>query len=352
MGKGRRGGPVRDVAVDLGSSTVLLAVRGRGVLLREPSVAAVDRQTGKVLRAGEEARQMLGRRPGQTLTLRPISGGVLRDCAMAEEMIRAFLQKAVPGRLFKPRLLISVPSGAAQVDEQAVVEAGLRAGARRVYLMEGPLAGALGAGIAVDEAQGHMVVDIGGGTTDVAVIALGGVVASACLAAAGEAFDLALLQYVRAEHGLLISRRTAEGVKIAIGRVGCAEHGGEEEAFSVKGRCLRTGLPRQVELRASETVQALEPVAEELVRGVREVLERTPPELAADIEAEGILLTGGGSLLCGLDRLLSERTGMRVSVAEEPETAVILGLEKTLATLSRRQEGVLDLARRRAVAGE
>jgi len=350
MGKTRQTGPVRDIAMDLGTSTSLVAIRGRGVVLREPSVVAVDRHTGKVLLAGEEARQMLGRTPDQVLAVRPLGEGALRDYAMAEAMIRSFLHRAAPGRVLKPRLLIGVPTGATQVSERAVVEAGLRAGARRVYLMEEPLAAALGAGLEVDEPRGRMVVDVGGGTTDVAVIALGGVVTSACLPAAGDAFDRALLRYIRAEHGLLVGRRTAEEVKKAAGQVSAAAGGGAP--VPVKGRCLTTGLPRSAELTPTETAQALDPVAEELVRAVQEVLERTPPELAADIAAEGLWLTGGGSLLRGLDKLLEERTGIPVHRVEDPEAAVALGLERSLATLFRRQEGVLDLARRRAVAGE
>lgn len=341
------GGLVRDIAMDLGTSTVLVAVRGRGVLLREPSVVAVDRDTGKVLRAGEAARQMLGRTPGEVLAVRPLGEGVLSDYTMAEAMIQAFLKKAVPGRVLKPRLLVGVPSGVSEVAERAVVEAGLQAGARRVYLMEEPLAAALGAGVDVNRPEGHMVVDIGGGTTDVAVTALGGVVASTCLRTAGDQFDQALLHYVREKHGLLLGLRTAEEVKRTIGRVGQTT---ETDGMPVKGRCLTTGLPRQIELTAAETAEALTPTAEAIVTAIQEVLERTPPELAADIAAGGILLTGGGSLLRGMDALIAEGTGISAVVSEDPEAAVVLGLEKTLNQLSRRREGVLNLARRRGVS--
>ena len=347
----KAGGPVRDIAVDLGTSLSLAAVRGRGIAVREPTVAAVDRNGGKVLCTGEDARQLLDRTTGRLLAMRPMEAGVLRDGALGEALLRDLLQKAAPGRVFKPRLLLAVPTGAAPVDERALVDAGLRAGARRVYLMEGPLAAALGAGVDAETPGGHLVADVGGGTADIAAVALGGVVTSICSGAAGDAFDRALQRYIREEHGVLVGRRTAEAVKKAVGRVSAA---GEEqgEPFPVKGRCLTTGLPREIALPPGETARALDPVAEVLVRSVLEVLERTPRPLAADIAAEGILLTGGGGLLRGLDRLLAERTGFPVVRPEDPEGAVVLGLEKSLAGLSRRRDGVLDLARRRAVAGE
>lgn len=336
--------------MDLGTTSVQVAVRGRGIVLEEPSVVAVDRRTGKILEVGQAARQMLGRTPGELVAVRPLEQGYIADCTMAEEMVSAFLRKALPRRLFKPRLLLCVPSGSAEVAERAVVEAGVRAGARKVYLMEEPLAAALGAGIDIRQPQGHMVVDIGGGTTDVAVTALGGVVASACLATAGDQFDQALIQYVRQHHDLLIGARTAQAVKEAIGQV--AGEGEEsaavkgEESAAVKGRCLTSGLPRQITLTAQETAEAFAPVAEVIVAAVHRVLERTPPELAADVAESGLLLTGGGSLLQGLDTLLAQRTGMEAHVAAAPIQSVALGLLETLPDLSKRKEGVLYLARR------
>ena len=321
--------------MDLGTTSVLVAVRGRGILLQEPSVVAVDRRTGAVLQVGEAARQMLGRTPGDLLAVRPLREGIISDCTIAEAMVRAFLHK--------PRLLVCVPSGISEVAERAVVEAGLQAGARRVYLMEEPLAAALGAGVDITQPEGHMVVDIGGGTTDVAVTALGGVVASACLSTAGDQFDEALMQYIRQKHSLLIGARTAEEVKEAIGRV----DGPGEETLAVKGRCLNTGLPREILLSGEETAEAFTPVAENIISAVQAVLERTPPELAADVAVSGILLTGGGSLLQGMDTLLAARTGMETHLAEDPIRAVALGLEQTLPHLAKRQEGVLNLARRR-----
>ena len=345
MDKQGQGGFARAIAMDLGTTSVLVAVRGRGILLQEPSVVAVDRHTGKILQVGQAARQMLGRTPGDLVAVRPLREGVISDCTVAEAMVRAFLHKAAPGRLLKPRLLVSVPSGISEVAERAVVEAGLQAGARRVYLMEEPLAAALGAGIDIAQPEGHMVVDIGGGTTDVAVAALGGVVASTCLTTAGDQFDEALIQYVRQTHGLLIGARTAEEVKCAIGQVA----GEGEETLAVKGRCLNTGLPREVTLSGKETETAFAPVAQTIVSAVQDVLERTPPELAADVAVSGILLTGGGSLLRGMDTLLAQETGMATHLAEAPIRAVALGLEATLPHLAKRQEGVLNLARRRQV---
>jgi rod shape-determining protein MreB len=336
----------RDLALDLGTTNSLLAARGRGILLREPSVVAAEGKSGKLLCAGQTARQMLGRTPGDLVALRPLARGVITDGATTEAMLRAFLKKACPGHLLKPRLLIGVPTGISQVEERALVEAALGAGARRVYLMEEPLAAALGAGVDIQGPQGCLVVDIGGGTTDVAVVALGGVVASVCLPVAGDTFDRALVRAVRQEHHLLLGRRTAEEVKQAIGQVD-REPQEEDPSLSVKGRCLATGLPREITLTASQTTAALLPPAEEIAEAVQSLLERTPPELAADVAATGILLTGGGSLLRGLDRLLSQRTGLPARLAPSPLESVALGLEKTLPTLSKRRPGPLDLAKRR-----
>lgn len=336
---------IRDVAMDLGTTWVQVAVSGKGVLLREPSVAAVDRQTGQVVQVGEEARQMLGRTPGQLVAIRPIRAGVLSDYTVASAMIQAFLKKALGGRWVKPRLLIGVPSGISEVEERAVVEAGLEAGARRVYLMEAPLAALAGAGADPAQPQGRMVVDLGGGTSDGAVLALNGVVASACLHTGGDDFDDALIQYVRQKHALLLGLRTAEEVKEAIGQAG--EGASQNEAFSVKGRCLNTGLPRDISLSSAETMEAFLPVTNQILSAVQSILERTPPELAADVAQNGILLTGGGSRLRGLDKRIAEATGIWAMTAQEPESCVILGLEKTLPHLSKRQDGPIGFARRR-----
>ena len=351
MKKSRQGGPVRDIAVDLGTATTLIAVRGRGILLREPSIAAVDRHTGKVLAAGREARRLMERDTDRVLVLRPLGAGIVRDLNLTEAMLELFLRQVLPGRMLKPRILIGVPTGISQAGERSLVEAGSRAGAGKVWLMEAPLAAALGAGLDPEEPKGRLVVDVGGGVTDIAVIGLGKVIASDCLTTAGDAFDRALIRFVREEHGVLIGRRSAEMIKFSAGRLS-GDEGDGEETVSVNGRCLTTGLPRGVSLSPAESARALDPVAQGLTQAVLELLERTPAQLAADIRTEGILLTGGGSKLCGLDGLLAEKTGFPVVRAEDPEGAVVLGLEKSLPALSRRQAGVLDLARRRTVAGE
>ena len=333
----------KDIGIDLGTASVLVYVKGKGIVLNEPSVVAMDKTTGKLLKVGAEAQAMLGRTPGNIIAIRPLREGVISDYDMTERMLREFIHKVAGVSFFKPRVIICVPSGITEVEERAVIDAGIQAGARKVYLIEEPVAAAIGAGIDITQPDGHMVVDIGGGTTDVAVTALGGVVASACLSTAGDQFDEALMQYIRQKHSLLIGARTAEEVKEAIGRV----DGPGEETLAVKGRCLNTGLPREILLSGEETAEAFTPVAENIISAVQAVLERTPPELAADVAVSGILLTGGGSLLQGMDTLLAARTGMETHLAEDPIRAVALGLEQTLPHLAKRQEGVLNLARRR-----
>ena len=337
-----------EIAVDLGTSSVLVGVRNRGVVLREPSVAAVDRHTGKVLRAGEAARQMLGRTPENLLAVHPLRDGVISDYTRTQAMLQMFLRAAFSMRLRKPNLLVCIPSGITEVEERAVVDAGLQAGARRVYLLEEPIAAAMGAGIDVSLPEGHMVVDIGGGTTDVAVVALNGVVAASCLKTAGDRFDAALVRYVRRKHRVLIGSRTAEEAKKAIGQVAGEDSG---KTAALRGRCMDTGLPRELTLTAGETMEAFRDTAEEIVEAVRSVLERTPPELAADVAAGGILLTGGGSLLRGMDTLLTERTGMPAVVAEDPLSAVALGACQMLPRLSRRRDGVRSFSRRQQMWG-
>lgn len=344
MDMGRQSSMGRDTAMDLGTAWVQVAVRGRGIVLQEPSVAAVDRQTGQVLHVGEAAREMLGRTPGQLVAVRPVRAGVLSDYTIATAMIQSFLKKALGGHWFKPRLLIGVPSGISEVEERALVEAGLEAGARKVYLMESPLAAALGAGIEANQPQGRMVADLGGGVTDVVVTALGGVVASACLDVGGDALDEALIQYVRRKHNLLLGLRTAEDVKQTMGKV---TDGEACCSLLVKGRCLATGLPREVTLTLEDTGEAFAPVAQKILAAVQSVLERTPPELAADVAQNGILLTGSGSLLLGLDKMIADATGIWTMTAQDPETCVIRGLEQSLPQLNKRQDGPIGFARRR-----
>lgn len=341
------GGFGRDVAMDLGTAWVRVAVKGKGLVLQEPAVAAVDRQTGQVLQMGRAAQELLGRTPGQLLAVRPLVNGVIADFTVALAMMQAFLKQALGGRrMGKPRLLIGVPSGISEVEERAVVEAGLQAGARRVYLTEAPLAAALGAGIDITRPEGTLVVNLGAGVTDTAMLSLGSVVTSLCLPVGGDALDEVLLQTVRQNHNLLLGLRTAEAVKRTIGQVGPVS---ASRTMEVRGRCISTGLPRDVTLTSEETAAAFGPTIDKILTGVLRVLERTPPELTGDAARGGILLTGGGSLLPGLDRLLAEAAGIPVTVAQDPETCVITGLENLLPQLHRRQEGPMQFARRRQV---
>ena len=344
MDKQVQGGFARDIAMDLGTTSVLVAVRGRGILLQEPSVVAVDRRTGAVLQVGEAARQMLGRTPGDLLAVRPLREGIISDCTIAEAMVRAFLHKAAPGRLLKPRLLVCVPSGISEVAERAVVEAGLQAGARRVYLMEEPLAAALGAGVDITQPEGHMVVDIGGGTADIAVISLSGVVESASIKIAGDQLNEAVVKYMRRKHNLLVGERTAEEMKK---QIGCVFPKDEEETMDVKGRCLLTGLPKVVTVSSTEMMDAFEEPVERIMEAIHSVLERTPPELVADISTNGIVMTGGGSLVSGFDKLVTARTGIHTVIADDAISCVALGTGKSLDSLNSMQDGTMNLSRRK-----
>ena len=344
MDKQVQGGFARDIAMDLGTTSVLVAVRGRGILLQEPSVVAVDRRTGAVLQVGEAARQMLGRTPGDLLAVRPLREGIISDCTIAEAMVRAFLHKAAPGRLLKPRLLVCVPSGISEVAERAVVEAGLQAGARRVYLMEEPLAAAIGAGIDIAKPDGHMVVDIGGGTADIAVISLSGVVESASIKIAGDKFDEAVIKYIRRKHNVLIGERTAEELKMTIG---CVFPRPEEVTMDIKGRCLMTGLPRVFTVSSSEMIEAFEEPSTRILEAIHGVLERTPPELVADISTNGIVMTGGGSLIWGFDKLVESHTGIETHVADDAISCVAYGTGKSLDDLDHMQDGTMNLSRRK-----
>ena len=330
----------KDIGIDLGTASVLVYIKGKGVVLNEPSVVAIDKNTGRLLKVGAEAQAMLGRTPGNIVAIRPLRDGVISDYDMTERMLKEFIRKVTGGfHLFPPRIMVCVPSGITEVEERAVIDAGRQAGARRVYLIEEPVAAAIGAGIDITKPEGHMVVDIGGGTTDVAVAALGGVVASACLTTAGDQLDQALIQYVRQKHGLLLGARSAEEAKCAIGQVS----GPGEETLAVKGRCLSTGLPREVVLSGAETAEAFAPVAEAIAAAVQTVLERTPPELAADVAVSGILLTGGLARLKGLDSRIAQKAGVACRVAEQPEDCVALGTAKASRYVKIMSTGVYDI---------
>ena len=312
-----------DIGIDLGTASVLVYVKGKGVVLKEPSVVAYDRETNEVKAIGEEARLMLGRTPGNIIAVRPLRHGVISDYTITEKMIKYFILKALGRRTFKkPRICICVPSGVTEVEKKAVEEATFAAGAREVHLIEEPVAAAIGAGIDISKACGNMFVDVGGGTSDIAVISLGGTVVNTSIKIAGDDFDEAIVRYMRKKHNLLIGDRTAEEIKI---KIGTTYPLAEIEKLEVKGRNLVTGLPKTVLVTSSETEEALKEISGQIVEAVISVLEQTPPELSADVLDRGILLTGGGSMLRGLEELIEEKTGIHTITAEDPLKVVAVG---------------------------
>ncbi len=337
----------RDIGIDLGTASILVYVKGKGVVLREPSVVAMDKDTGKLLKVGTEAQQMLGRTPGNIVAIRPLREGVISDFEMTERMLKEFIRKAAPFRFFKPRVVICVPSGITEVEERAVIDAGIQAGARRVFLVEEPVAAAVGAGIDITKPDGHMIVDIGGGTTDIAVLSLGGIVESTSIKIAGDQFDEAIVKYIRRKHNVLIGDRTAEEIKM---QIGCVFPRPEEETFEVKGRCLMTGLPRTFTVTSSEMIEAFEEASTRILEAIHGVLERTPPELVADISTNGIVMTGGGSLVWGFDKLIESHTGIETHVADDAISCVAFGTGKTLDSVSDMQDGTLNLSRRKQMS--
>ena len=312
-----------DIGIDLGTANILVYIKGRGIVLHEPSVVAVDKSTNTILAVGEEARRMLGRTPGNIVAVRPLREGVISDYDITERMLKYFIQKSVGRPLFlKPRIAVCVPSAVTEVERRAVEDAARQAGARQVFIIEEPIAAAIGAGINIGQAMGTMIVDIGGGTTDVAIISLGGMVVSTSIKVAGDSFDEAIVKYMRRAHNLLIGERTAEEIKV---HVGSAYPRGMSESMDVRGRNLVSGLPRTVTITSDEMMEALNEAVSAVVDAVINVLERTPPELASDIGDRGIVMTGGGSLLNGLDMLISKKTGIDVYIAEEPLNCVAIG---------------------------
>ncbi|MCI8716176.1 MAG: rod shape-determining protein MreB [Oscillospiraceae bacterium] len=336
----------KDIGIDLGTASVLVYVKGKGIVLNEPSVVAMDKNTGKLLKVGEEARQMLGRTPGNIVAIRPLREGVISDYDMTERMLKEFIRKVAGFMVFKPRVIICVPSGITEVEERAVVDAGIQSGCRRVYLIEEPVAAAIGAGIDISKPDGHMVVDIGGGTADIAVISLSGVVESASIKVAGDQFNEAVVKYMRRKHNILVGESTAEKMKIAIG---CVYPKEEETFMDVKGRCLLTGLPKTITVSSSEMLEAFEEPTERILESIHAVLERTPPELVADVSTNGITMTGGGSLVEGFDKLITSRTGIATTVAENAIACVAEGTGKSLDLITDMQEGTINLSRRRQV---
>ena len=315
-----------DIGIDLGTASILVYVKGKGVVLKEPSVAAIDSDTGRILSIGEEARLMIGRTPGNIVAIRPLRQGVISDYTVTEKMIKYFINKAIGRHTFrKPRVAVCIPSGATEVEKKAVEDAAYQAGARDVAIIEEPVAAAIGAGIDISKPAGNMIVDIGGGTTDIAVISLGGPVVSTSLKIAGDDFDEAIIRYMRKKHNLLIGERTAEDIKI---QIGAAYKRPEMVTMEVRGRNLVTGLPKTIIVTSDETLDAIQENALQIVESVHSVLERTPPELAADIFDRGIVMTGGGSLMWGLDKLIQEKTGINTVIADDPMTAVAIGTGK------------------------
>ena len=321
-----------EIGIDLGTASVLVYIKGRGIVLNEPSVVAIDRTSNQILAVGEEARRMIGRTPGNIVAIRPLREGVISDYDITERMLKYFIQKSV-GKplLLKPRIAVCVPAAVTEVERRAVEDATRQAGARQVFVIEEPIAAAIGAGIDIGKAMGSMVVDIGGGTTDVAIISLGGIVVSTSIKVAGDSFDEAIIRHMRRTHNLLIGERTAEMIKV---NIGTAYPRQEPVTLEVRGRNLVSGLPKTVTVTSEEIMESLSECLTSIVDAVIHVLERTPPELASDIADKGIVMTGGGSLLFGLDRLLSASTGINAAVTEETLTCVATGTGRYIEYLT------------------
>ncbi|MBQ3036964.1 MAG: rod shape-determining protein [Lachnospiraceae bacterium] len=325
-----------DIGIDLGTASILVYIRGKGVVLKEPSVVAFDRDTNKIKAIGEDARLMLGRTPGNIVAVRPLRQGVISNYTVTEKMMKYFIQKALGKKTFrKPRIAVCVPSGVTEVERKAVEDATYQAGAREVAIIEEPIAAAIGAGIDIGKPCGNMIVDIGGGTSDIAVISLGGTVVSESIKIAGDDFDEALIRYMRKKHNLMIGERTAEDIKI---KIGSAFKRAEVDYMDVRGRNLVTGLPNTVKVSSEETEEALRETTSQIVEAIHSVLEKTPPELAADIADRGIVLTGGGSMLRGLEDLIESRTGINTMTAEEPMTCVAIGTGRYVEFLADNRE--------------
>lgn len=320
----------QDIGIDLGTATVIAYVKGKGIVLREPSVVAVNNQTNDVLAVGEEARRMLGRTPGNIVATRPLKDGVISNYTVTEKMLKNFIGKISKKTFFAPRIMICIPSQVTEVERRAVIDAATQAGARRVYLIEEPIAAAIGAGIDISKPCGNMVVDIGGGTADIAVISLGGSVVSTSIKVAGDKFDEAIVKYIKRNHNMMIGERTAEELKV---NIGCVYPKMQEEEMEIRGRDLLTGLPKTVVINSTEMLEALVEPAMAIVDAVHSILEKAPPELSADISDRGIYMTGGGCLVNGLDKLIQNQTGINVMIAEDAVSCVALGTGKALDSL-------------------
>jgi len=318
----------RDIGIDLGTATTLVYVQGKGIVLREPSVVAMRTDSKAILAVGEEAKKMVGRTPGNIIAIRPMRDGVIADFYITKAMLDHFISKVNPRKgLFRPRVIVGIPSGVTEVEKRAVIEAALQAGAKEAHTVEEPMAAAIGAGLPVEEPTGSMVVDIGGGTTDVAVISLGGIVTSKSLRVGGDEMDEAIINYIKREYNLMIGERTAEEIKI---QIGSAFPKPKEETMDIRGRDLVSGLPKTLKITSTEILEALKDPISSIIEAIKMTLEKTPPELAADIMDRGIMLTGGGALLSGIDKLIREETGMPVQIADQPTDCVALGAGKIL----------------------
>ena len=323
----------KDIGIDLGTANVLIHLKGKGIVLNEPSVVAIDKKTNKVLAVGEEARQMVGRTPGNIIAIRPLKDGVIADFDVTEAMLKHFINKLdVKGFLSKPRILICCPTNITSVEQKAIREAAEKSGGKKVYLEEEPKVAAIGAGMDIFQPSGNMVVDIGGGTTDVAVLSMGDIVTSESIKVAGDVFDNDILQYIKKEYKLLIGERTAENIKTTIGTV---FPGGRDDTMDIRGRDMVTGLPRTIEINSEEIEHALRESVSMIVQAAKDVLEKTPPELSADIIDRGVILTGGGALLHGIDQLLIEELKVPVFVAENPMDCVAVGTGIMLDNIDR-----------------
>ena len=316
-----------DIGIDLGTATIIVYVKGKGIVLREPSVVAIDKDTNEVLAVGQEARKMLGRTPGNIVAIRPLKDGVISDYTITEKLLKYFISKACGHFIFSPKIMVCVPSCVTEVEKKAVIDAATHAGAKKVYLIEEPIAAAIGAGIDITKPYGSMIVDIGGGTADIAVISLGGAVKSKSLKVAGDKFDEAIIKYIKKNKNVIIGERTAEDIKI---NIGCMYPRPTDDKMLVKGRDLTTGLPIEIEIKSSEMLEALKECSYSIIEGVHAVLEETPPELSADISERGIYIPGGGGLIYGLDRLLQETLNIPVMIAEDAQSCVAIGTGKAL----------------------
>ena len=335
---------MNDIAIDLGTANVLVYVKGKGVVLEEPSVVATDKNTGKVLKVGKEAKLMIGRTPGNILAEHPLENGVISQYDVTLKMLKYCIRKAVGKSIFKPRVMVCVPSGITEVEERAVYDATIAAGAKKTYLIEEPIAAAIGAGIDISKPNGHLIVDIGGGTTDIAVISLGSIVVSDSLGLAGNKIDETIIKYIRRTHNVLIGDVTAEEIKK---QIGCAIPFDKPYVLDVKGRDLNEGLPKMISVTSDEIGEAIVPIADKIADAVCHVIERTPPELVGDISANGIIMTGAGSLLYGLDKRIENACGIKTYIADNPSTCVVIGTGRSLDNIPVLPEGVINISRKR-----